>query len=68
MADKVNSYSYANTVRDMSEVFETIVKSRPVLSTLLQVRGQATNTKYEWLEDVVTPKSWVLSEEYFTDD
>ena len=68
MADKVNSYSYANTVRDMSEVFETIVKSRPVLSTLLQVRGQATNTKYEWLEDVVTPKSWTLSEAYTADD
>ena len=64
MADKENSYSYANQVRDVSEVFDTIVKNRPVLSTLIRVSGQATATKHEWLEDVVTPKSWVTNAAY----
>lgn len=69
MADKVNSYSYANQVRDVNEVFQTVVRNRPVLSTLLRVSDRnATSTKYEWLEDVVTPKSWVLDANYVAAD
>ena len=69
MADKVLSYEYANQVRDLSDVFTTIVKNKPVLSTLIPMDGEvATATKHEWLEDVVTPKSWVVTGAYTAGD
>lgn len=65
MATKESSYEYANIKRDLSDVFATIVKNKPVLSTLIPMDWQvATATKHEWLEDVVSPKSWVLDEAY----
>lgn len=65
MAEKVLSYDYQNTIRDLSDVFSTIVKNKPVLSTLIPMDGEvATATKHEWLEDVVSPKSWAVTGAY----
>jgi len=59
--NKELSFDYNNLKRDLSDVFSVIVKSKPVLSTLIPMDGEvATATKHEWLEDVVSPKSWVL--------
>jgi hypothetical protein len=67
--NKELSYSYANVKRDLSDVFETLVTSRPVLSTLIPMDGEvATATKHEWLEDLVSPKSWVLDGAYTAAD
>lgn len=66
MAEKEFSYDFQNDVRDLSEVFLTIVKEVPALAVLLGAPllgpdGQAlvaTNKKHEWMKDVVTPKSF----------
>jgi hypothetical protein len=49
------SYDYQNQKRDLSDAFMQVVQESPVLSTLIRVDGVATNTKHEWLEDVVSP-------------
>jgi len=49
------SYDYQNDIRDLSNAFMQVVQESPVLSTLIRVDGVATNTKHEWLEDVVSP-------------
>jgi hypothetical protein len=54
MADKQNSYEYQNSVRDLSGAFTQVLQSSPVLSTMINVSGVATNTKHEWLEEVVS--------------
>lgn len=51
-----NSYDFVNTVRDLSDVFTTILQKRPVFSTMVKgTAAPATNTKHEWLEDVTSP-------------
>lgn len=63
--NKELSYDYVNVKRDLSDIFETLVKSKPVLTTLIPMDwAVATATKHEWLEDVVSPKSWVLNANY----
>lgn len=49
------SYTYQNTVRDLSNAFLAIQQASPVLLSLLSFGMPATNTKHEWLEDVVAP-------------
>ena len=49
------SYSYQNTVRDLSDEFAAIVQAAPVLLSLISFGTPATNTKHEWLEDVLAP-------------
>ena len=67
--EKELSYNYANIKRDLSDVFSVIVKNKPVLSTLIPMDwAVATATKHEWLEDVVSPKSWVLDGAYTAAD
>jgi len=67
--NKELSYDYVNVKRDLSDVFETIVKSKPVLTTLIPMDWEtATETKHEWLEDIVTPKSWVVTTAYTVAD
>gem|GEM_PF-3321105 len=61
MSGKQLSYDYVNSKRDLGDVFVQIIKSRPILSNLFGVSGEAKNTKHEWLEDVVTPLSWTLN-------
>jgi len=59
------SYDYQNQVRDVNEIFTTVTKSSPVLSKLIKVDGtRATATKHEWMEDIVSPKSWTLDADY----
>lgn len=53
MADKQLSYDFQNKVRDLSDVFSQMIKSVPLLISLIAVAGLATNTKHEWLEDAV---------------
>lgn len=64
MSGKQLSYDYQNTVRDLSDAFQVVVQSNPILRVLLGSAvapdGKpviATNTKHEWLEDVVSPKT-----------
>jgi hypothetical protein len=67
--NKELSFDYNNLKRDLSDVFSVIVQSKPVLSTLIPMDGEvATATKHEWLEDVVSPKSWVLDGAYTAGD
>lgn len=54
------SYDYQNQKRDLSDAFMQVVQESPVLSTLIRVEGVATNTKHEWLEDVVSPQQWTI--------
>lgn len=49
------SYDYQNSKRDLSDSFMAVVAKSPVLSTLIKVEWVATNTKHEFLEDVVSP-------------
>lgn len=63
------SYDYQLNVRDLSNAFIEIVKKIPVLAALvgaplMGLDGQplmATNTKHEWLEDVMTPQEWTVN-------
>jgi len=67
--NKELSFDYNNLKRDLSDVFDVIIKSKPVLSTLIPMDWEvATATKHEWLEDVVSPKSWILDGAYTADD
>jgi hypothetical protein len=67
--EKELSYNYQNTKRDLSDVFSVIVKNKPVLTTLIPMDGAVpTATKHEWLEDVVSPKSWVVTTAYVAGD
>jgi hypothetical protein len=54
MAGKQLSYDYQNTVRDLSDAFMQVIEQSPVLKEMVRVSGVATNTKHEWLEDVVS--------------
>jgi hypothetical protein len=68
MAKEV-SYDYQNTVRDLSDAFQLIVKRIPVLAALvgaplMGMDGKpllATATKHEWLEDVMSPQTWTVN-------
>lgn len=48
-----NSYEYQNLKRDLSDVFNQIVKQAPALISLIPTGVNATSTKHEWLEDYV---------------
>lgn len=59
--EKQNSYDYQNTVRDLSEAFKVVVTNTPVLSSIIEIdQEEATNTKHEWLDLVVSPLSWTI--------
>lgn len=63
------SYDYQNQKRDLGDAFEQVIKSKPTLAVLLNVSDKpATNTKYEWLEDIVSPLSWTLAGNYTAGD
>lgn len=49
------SYSFQNTVRDLSDEFLAIRQAAPVLLSLIQVGRPASHTKHEWLEDKLQP-------------
>ena len=63
------SYDYQNTVRDLSDIFQTVVKEIPVLYALIGsprfgLDGsplKATSTKHEWLEDSIAPQKWEVN-------
>lgn len=50
------SYEYVNVKRDLSDAFQQVIQESPVLREMIRIEGQATNTKHEWLEDVVSPQ------------
>lgn len=60
MAGKQLSYDYQNTVRDLSDAFMQVIEQSPVLKEMVRVSGVATNTKHEWLEDVVSQMEWSI--------
>ena len=60
MAWKQLSYDYQNDIRDLWPAFEAVIQKSPVLSQLIRVEGSATNTKHEWLEEVVSPVQWTI--------
>lgn len=64
MNEKFASYQYQNTVRDLKDTFTQIVKSKPSLLNLIGIDSPATATKHEWLEDVMSPKAFVLGANY----
>ena len=64
----VNSYEFQNTVRDLGDAFRAIVVNDPILLNFLNESGFATNTKHEWLEDVITAKSWATDAAYTVAD
>ncbi len=56
------SYDYQNLVRDLSDVLNTVIQQEPTLISLVQTGGEpATNTKHEWLEDVLAPERDALA-------
>ena len=56
------SYDYQNLVRDLSDVLNTVIQQEPTLISLVRTGGQpATNTKHEWLEDVLAPERDALA-------
>lgn len=63
------SYEYQNTVRDVSEIFAEVMTKVPTLAALLGapllgLDGNplvATNTKHEWMQDNMAPKSWTVN-------
>jgi len=58
MAGHQLSYDYQNSIRDMSNVFQTIVQKNPLLSSILTVDNSPfRNTKLEWLDDITSPLS-----------
>ncbi len=61
MAGKQLSYDYANSIRDLSDVFAQMIKTMPYLIGLIGIGLAATNTKHEWLEDELAPVSSVVS-------
>ena len=62
MADKEVSYEFQNKVRDLSGVFSQMIKSVPLLISLILVSTvMATNTKHEWLEDEISQLEGVLN-------
>ncbi len=59
------SYDYQNSIRDVSEVFQTIVQNRPVFSSIVGGGIEtAKNTKHEWLDDVAKNVSTTLTADY----
>lgn len=69
MAGKQLSYDYVNRKRDLSDLFQIIVKSIPVLSALMGapligLDGRpivAKATKHEWLEDSTSPQNFTVN-------
>lgn len=58
------SYDYQDKKRDLSWVINTVIKKAPGFLWLLGwvvTDVVATNTKHEWMEDVVSPKEWTLN-------
>ena len=68
MANKQLSYDYANDIRDLSNVFQMVIEKSPVLSTMVSVGWVATNTKHEFLEDVVSQSEWATDSDYTAAD
>lgn len=61
MSGLQNSMEYsAIHIPDVNEVFKTVIAKRPVVTSLISVRGQAKNHKHEWLEYKKSPTSWVV--------
>lgn len=52
-----NSYDFALAKRDVQEVFDLLVASKPNLLSLIRKGANATATKVEWLEDTLAPLS-----------
>ncbi len=69
MAGNQLSYDYTNVKRDLSDAFAIIVKSIPVVSSLMGapligLDGApivAKATKHEWLEDSVSPQTFTVN-------
>jgi hypothetical protein len=59
MANKQLSYDYSNQIRDMSDVFQTVVAQNPIMSAILTISNEPfNNTKLEWLDDTTKPLTW----------
>lgn len=56
-----NSQEYsAIHIPDVNEVFKTVLAKRPVVASLIAVRGGAKNHKHEWLEYKKSQTAWVV--------
>ena len=55
------SYDYQNKVRDLQEIFTQLVKDFPILLSMVKTGRPALNTKYEWLEDSLSPVATTIS-------
>lgn len=47
------SYSFQNTVRDLSDLIDEVIRIQPVFLSLVRIGAPATNVKHEWLQDVL---------------
>ena len=56
-----NSYDFALAKRDVQEVFDLLVASKPNLLSLIRKGANAAATKVEWLEDSLTPLSAAIT-------
>lgn len=65
MAQKQLSYDYQNLIRDLSNEFQQIQVQYPSIISLIPVSGnRVKSTKHEWLEDVVSEKTWTVDGAY----
>ena len=58
------SYEFQNVVRDLSDILSVVVAKQPTLISLIPQAGnnqEATNTKHEWLEDVMEAEATKLA-------
>ena len=57
MPNVQNSYEFQNLIRDLSPQFQQLITSQPILFGMIPVGAPVKNTKTEWLNDVLSPKS-----------
>lgn len=55
------SYDFQNLKRDLSDVIAAVIQAQPTLISLVGTSGMATQTKHEWLEDVLQPERDALN-------
>ena len=58
-----NSYDFNNTIRDVSTAFDLMMSNTTSLLSMMPLSSsqQITNTKYEWINDVLTPVSSTIA-------
>lgn len=56
------SYDFQNQKRDLTDLVGLVLQNVPTLINVVGFSGTATNTKHEWLEDILSGKGGTLAE------